>query len=208
MARDIFSVKAIKDKKYDTLDLGIYNRLLGGVESRFVMTLYGHSGSGKSVFALRFADYCAKHVGKVLYNSHEEEVKQTIRDRINEWDIDAERLYFGKAMDFERMVEVIQKNYYRVVVIDSVKYMRFTAKQLEELRVKFAKRKLSIVMVNFGNTLGNPAGTCGVDLLHASDIKCFFKSGSLNVTSRYLHDPVDEHLFGKKATIDTQLKLF
>lgn len=207
MSRDIVNVKTIRDKKYNTLDLGTYNELLGKVESKFTMTLYGHSGSGKSVFALRFADYCAKHVGKVLYNSHEEMLNQTIQDRINKWDIDAERLYFGKALIFERMVEAIRKNYYRIVVIDSVKYMRFTAKQLEELQVTFAKRKLSIVMVNFGDKLGVPSGTYGKDLLHASDVKCFFKGGHLNVTSRYLSAPVDKVLFGRKNA-DTQLTLF
>lgn len=207
MSRDIFNVKTIRDKKYDTLDLGNYNELFGRCESRFITMLYGHSGSGKSVFALRLADYMAKYVGKTLYNSHEEKINQTIQDRINEWDIDASKLYFGNALDFDRMVDVIRKNYYRAVFIDSVKYMDFTADQLKELRVVFAKRKLSIVMVNFGDKPGVPSGTHGKDLLHAADVKCFFKGGNLNVTSRYLSAPVDKVLFGKKSK-DTQLTLF
>lgn len=207
MARDIYNVKTIREKKYDTLDLGGYNKLFGQCESRFVATLYGHSGSGKSVFALRLADYMAKNIGKTLYNSHEEKINQTIRDRINEWDINASRLFFGNALKFDRMVDVIRKNYYRTVIIDSVKYMDFTDDQLKELREVFAKRKLSIIMVNFGDKLGIPSGTWGKDLLHASDVKCFFKGGRLNVTSRYLQSPVDQVLFGKKSA-NTQLTLF
>ncbi len=205
MARDIYNVKTIREKKYDTLDLGEYNHLLGECESRFVMTLYGHSGSGKSVFALRFADYFAKHVGKTLYNSHEEKINQTLRDRIKEWNINAPKLFFGNSLKFGRMVDVIRKNRYRAVFIDSVKYMDFTDEQLKELREVFAKRKLVIVMVNFGEKLGVPAGSWGKDLLHASDVKCFFKGGCLNVVSRYLPVPVDRVLFGAR---EKQLTLF
>ena len=205
MARDIYNVKTIREKKYDTLDLGEYNCLFGECESRFVMTLYGHSGSGKSVFALRFADYFAKHVGKTLYNSHEEKINQTLRDRIKEWNINAPKLFFGNALKFDRMVDVIRKNRYRAVFIDSVKYMDFTDEQLKELREVFAKRKLVIVMVNFGEKLGVPAGSWGKDLLHASDVKCFFKGGRLNVVSRYLPVPVDRVLFGAR---EKQLTLF
>lgn len=208
MARDIYNVKTIQDKKYDTLDLGEYNGLFGECESRFVMTLYGHSGSGKSVFALRFADYLAKHIGKTLYNSHEEKINQTLRDRINEWHIDARRLFVGNALKFDRMVDVIRKNHYRAVLIDSVKYMDFTDEQLKELREVFAKRKLAIVMVNFGDKPGIPSGTWGKDLLHASDVKCFFKGGRLVVTSRYLQAPVERVLFGNKSAQTTQLTLF
>ena len=205
MARDIYNVKTIREKKYDTLDLGEYNHLLRECESRFVMTLYGHSGSGKSVFALRFADYFAKYVGKTLYNSHEEKINQTLRDRIKEWNINAPKLFFGNSLKFGRMVDVIRKNRYRAVFIDSVKYMDFTDEQLKELREVFAKRKLVIVMVNFGEKLGVPAGSWGKDLLHASDVKCFFKGGRLNVVSRYLPVPVDRVLFGAR---EKQLTLF
>lgn len=207
MTRDIYNIKTIREKKYDTLNLGEYNKLFGLCESRFVVTLYGHSGSGKSVFALRFADFMAKNIGKTLYNSHEEKINQTIRDRINEWNINAPRLFFGNALKFGRMVDVIRKNHYRTVVIDSVKYMDFTDDNLKELREIFARRKLAIVMVNFGDKLGIPAGTWGKDLLHASDVKCFFKGGRLNVTSRYLQTPVDQVLFGKKSC-GSQLSLF
>lgn len=207
MARDIYNVKTIQEKKYDTLNLGEYNGLFGECESRFVMTLYGHSGSGKSVFALRFADYFAKNVGKTLYNSHEEKINQTLRDRINEWDINARRLFVGNALKFDRMVDVIRKNHYRAVFIDSVKYMDFTDEQLKELRETFARRKVAIIMVNFGEKLGVPSGSWGKDLLHASDVKCFFKGGRLNVTSRYLQAPVEQVLFGEKHTVK-QLTLF
>ena len=196
MARDIYNVKTIREKKYDTLDLGEYNHLLGECESRFVMTLYGHSGS---------ADYFAKYVGKTLYNSHEEKINQTLRDRIKEWNINAPKLFFGNSLKFGRMVDVIRKNRYRAVFIDSVKYMDFTDEQLKELREVFAKRKLVIVMVNFGEKLGVPAGSWGKDLLHASDVKCFFKGGRLNVVSRYLPVPVDRVLFGAR---EKQLTLF
>lgn len=192
--REIFNVRSIRERKYHTLNLGeFYTPLLGEPEAKFTAMCYGPAGSGKSVFALQLADYLAKNVGKVLYNSHEERVNQTIQDRIVEYNIDAQRLFFGNALKFDSMVDKIRKNYYRVVVIDSVQYMDFTYDQLKELRTAFAKRHLSVIMVSFGTALGNPDRSR--DLLHASDIKLFFKAGTVNIVSRYTSKPVDKLLF-------------
>lgn len=202
-AREIFNIKSIKAKKFDTIDMGVkYTTVFGKPESKFTAMCYGPSGSGKSVYALGMAQCMAENFGKVLYNSHEEKVNQTIKDRIINFDIDADKLYFGNSLKFERMIDKIQRNYYRAVIIDSVQYMDFTYDQLKELRITFAKRKLAIIMVSFG-TLDNPTG--GKDLLHASDIKLFFSNGKLNAKSRYTQKPVNVQLFNPNQD---QLKLF
>lgn len=171
-ARNIFNVRSIQERKFDTINLGEnYTALFGKPESKFTAMFYGASGSGKSVAALQLADYYATHIGKALYNSHEERVNQTIQERIAKFNITSGKLYFGNALSFDEMVDKIQKNYYRAVFIDSVQYMDFTYEQFKQLRQHFAKRKLAIVMVSFGNTLGSPDRA--KDLLHASDIKGF-----------------------------------
>lgn len=194
MAREIFSIKALKDKKYDCLALSEeYAYLMGEPEKRFIAIHYGESGSGKSVYTLRFADYFARNHGKVLYNSHEESVNKTIQSRINNFHIDAGNLFVAKALSFERMCHYIEKNYYKLVIIDSVKYMGFSFDQLKELRRRFAKRKLSIILVDFGTAKYSPAS--GKDLLHAADVKMFFKNGRVVSESRYLDRPVEKQLF-------------
>lgn len=192
--REIFSVKALKEKKYHTMQLAPeYAKLMGEPERKFTAIHYGESGSGKSVHTLKFADYFAKNFGKVLYNSHEESINKTIQDRINNFNINAERLFVANAVNFSKMCDYIHKNYYKLVIIDSVKYMNFTIDQLKELRTSFAKRQISVIMIDFGSSKGNPAS--GKDLIHASDVKMYFKDGRVNSISRYLDKPVDVQLF-------------
>ena len=202
--REIINVKQLLGRRYDLLDLGDYNKLFGQLESKFTMMLYGPSGAGKSVFALQLANYLAGQCGKVLYNSHEERDNQTIQQRCLEWKINSQRLYFGRALSFDRMKEKIQRNKYRFVFIDSIQYMDLSYEQLKELRQINSRRKFSLVMISFGNTMNNPDRA--KDHLHASDVKCFFKSGRLTVISRYLNAPVNTKLFDMHRS--TQQTLF
>jgi archaellum biogenesis ATPase FlaH len=190
----IISLKSLKKKQYETLDLGAeYAALLGTLQTRFVMMLYGQSGSGKSVFALQLAARLARE-GKVLYNSHEEKDNKTLQDRVNMFGVDAARLYIGVSLDFDQMVEKIRRNHYHFVVIDSVQYMSFTYDQLIRLNELFRrKKKFGVIMVSFGSSPGNPDRAR--DLLHASDVKCRFHDGRLTVVSRYLEYPVGKILF-------------
>lgn len=48
-------------------------------------------------------------------------------------------------------------------------------------------------MVDFGLVKDKPAS--GIDLLHASDVKMFFKNGRVHCTSRYTPRPVEKQLF-------------
>ena len=192
--QQIFSIQALQNKKFKTLELNEeYKLLFGNPERKFTGIFYGESGSGKSVQMLKFADYFAKNFGKTLYNSHEEGVNQTIQDRINNFDISATKLYVANALSFEDMCEKIERNYYRLVVIDSVKYMGFTFTQLKELRKRFANRQLSVLMVDFGSAKGRPDS--GRDLLHACDVKIYFKDGRVYSVSRYLDAPAEKQLF-------------
>lgn len=48
-------------------------------------------------------------------------------------------------------------------------------------------------MIDFGESKGKPAS--GKDLIHASDVKMYFKDGTVHSTSRYLDKPVQTRLF-------------
>ena len=205
--KKIFSVKGMKEKKFHTLEFNeFYAKLMGKPERKFTMMCYGESGSGKSVFLMQFSDYFAKTFGKSLYNSHEEGANQTIQNRINNFNIDAVKLFVGDAMTFDEMCTAIEKNYYRLVIIDSVKYMGFTFTQLRELRKRFSNRLLCIVLVDFGSTKGSPDS--GKDLIHASDVKMYFKNGRVYCISRYLDTPVEMQLFHQNKSQTAQQTLF
>ncbi|OFX62671.1 MAG: hypothetical protein A2066_18730 [Bacteroidetes bacterium GWB2_41_8] len=201
----IISIKTLKEKKYETIDLGDYNKLFGTIQSKFIIMLYGPSGSGKSVFALQLCEELSKH-GKLLYNSHEERDKKTIQDRVVNFNINSTKIGLGVSIPFDVMLDKITRNHYSYVVIDSIQYMQLTYEQLKELN-DFAKRKrkFGIILVSFGNTMDSP--TRAIDHLHASDVKCFFKGGNVTITSRYTNQPVIKHLF-QPARHNQQQKLF
>ena len=197
----------MKDKRFHVLEFNeFYAKLMGKPERNFTMMCYGESGSGKSVFLMQFSDYFAKTFGKSLYNSHEEGANQTIQNRINNFNIDAQKLFVADAMTFDEMCTAIEKNYYRLVIIDSVKYMGFTFNQLRELRKRFAKRLLCVCIVDFGSSKGSPDS--GKDLLHAADVKMYFKNGRVYSISRYLDAPVEHQLFIPQKSPNQQPTLF
>jgi predicted ATP-dependent serine protease len=198
----ILNVATIKQRKYDTLDMGeYYNKLLGEIESSCRIFIYGSSGSGKSVFSLKLADHFARHHGKCLYNSHEEGMKQTIRDRIINYDINASRLFVGDRIGFDDLIDNIRTKHYRMVIQDSVQYSQFTYDQLQTLNHEFKKRKMILVLISFGKTYKAPK--CNTDIMHACDVKMFFDKGEVIVDSRYLEQTTTVRLFspGKKKAV-------
>ena len=190
----IISIQTLKQKRYDELDMGdYYNTLLGAIEAKTKIFVYGTSGSGKSVFVIRLADYFANNFGKVLYCSHEEALKKTMRDRANNFDISSKKLYVGEYINFDYMIEKIRRNYYRMLIIDSVQYSQFTYEQLKQLDAEFKKRKLVVILVSFGTALKSPK--CNTDIMHACDIKMFFDKGVAIIESRYLSETKKARLF-------------
>ena len=208
MTPRIINIKTLKKKSYDILDLGEYYReLFGEIESRTSFFFYGTSGSGKSVFTIQLANhFCETKKAKGLYCSHEEALKKSMQDRTNNFKIESEKLYVGQNIDFDTLMLKIRRNYYRMAIIDSVQYMRFTPEQFQELTKTFAKRKFIPVLVSFGTAYKKPA--CNVELMHACDVKVFFDKGVATIDSRYLDTIKKVRLFTPQSTAIQNPTLF
>jgi len=206
VAHRYLSIGQLKAKKYETIDLGDkFRDTFGLLQTKFIIMLYGESGSGKSVLTLQLCEELSKH-GKTLYNSHEERDNKTLQDRVNNFNIDSKKITVGVSVPFEAMMDKIKRGHYSYVVIDSVQYMAFTYDQLKQLiEMGKRKKKFGIVMVSFGTSEGNPKNA--TDHLHAADVKCYFKKGNMHVKSRYLHQPKSVRLFDPK-TDNSQQTLF
>jgi len=199
----IINIKTLKGKRYDEIDMGdYYNSLLGVMEAKTSIFIYGTSGSGKSVFIITLADFFANKFGKVLYCSYEEATKKSIRDRSNNFKIESPRLYVGENIGFDYLIEKIRRNYYRMVILDSVQYMQFTYEQLKELNTQFKKRKLILVLVSFGTAYKKPS--CNNSIMHACDVKIFFDAGIATVDSRYLPEVRKTRIFTPKTSLAVQ----
>lgn len=202
----IINGKTLLRKKYHEVDFGEFKSLIGVPEMNCTMMFYGPSGSGKSVLALKLTSYLrnVKRL-KAIYNSHEEAHNKSLQDRVNDFEIEADFIQFGDTLPFEYLIEKIKRNHYRVVVIDSVQYMQFTIDQLRELRETFKKRKIMVILLSFGDAVGKPTNAAA--LLHACDVKVFFKDGKAYSHGRYLKEPVTQVLFNpnKKQTSQQSL---
>ena len=193
------SIKQLLAKKYTEVDLGEYTIVLGQIEGKCTITIYGPSASGKSVWVLKLVNYLAGKYGKVCYNSHEERHNKTIQTRVIEHVVPlgySEKLYIAPAWDFATLKKKIKSNKYRVVVIDSAQYMGFTYDQLIELKETFKKNNIIWIIVSFGQGLGKTDG-CN-DILHASDVKININQGMLTSQSRYLSETYKVRLFNPK----------
>jgi len=188
------SIGQLKAKKYETIDLGErFSSLFGIPQTKFVMMMYGRSGCGKSVFTLQLCEELSKH-GKVLYNSHEEQDNKTLQDRVNDFEISSKKITIAVSVPFEAFCDKIKRGHYSYAVIDSTQFMAFTYDQLKLLIQLFKrKKKFGIIMVSRGDSKYNPKNA--VEHLHACDVKCYFKSGHIDVESRYLKAPVSKRLF-------------
>lgn len=204
--RTLYNLRQLREKKYTEIDLGEeFSQIMGKPEARFAAMLYGPSGSGKSVFALRLAAEFARRYGKTLYVSHEEATNKTLQNRIVEFGIDAQRLWVADQWPFEKVLEKTRTNHYRFIVFDSVQYMKLTPAQLKQLFAEFPKRKLSVAMVSFGGA--KPGNTTGANaLLHACDVKLHFYNGTVTSHGRYLKQVLRKTLF--KVQIEAQGGLF
>lgn len=197
------NVAQLLAKKYTDVELGEFKEELGNIEGKTVITYYGPAGSGKSVRALQLANLLAAKYGKTLYNSHEERLNKTLQDRVRSFNIDSPNLKLADGWDFDTLMERTKKNKYRVVVIDSVQYMKFTIEQFRKFKHEFRKRNIIVIMLQFGTGLGKPGDK---DLLHASDVKVYVNNGKLISLSRYNSKPCKKTLFSTKQVKEAPIE--
>lgn len=130
-----------------------------------------------------------------------------MQDRSNNFNIESEKLYIGENIDFDTLMIKIKRNYYRMVIIDSVQYMNFTYQQLQELNKTYLKRKLIPIYVSFGTAYKKPS--CDPKIMHACDVKVFFDKGMATIDSRYLATTKKVRLFTPKTEVSMlQTSLF
>jgi DNA replication protein DnaC len=204
-AVQIYSVKRLQRKKFKPVAVGEYSSVLGEIEGNCNVIAYGSSGSGKTTFILKLANYLSKKYGKALYVSYEEDTNKSVVERTKRWNIDSEKLYFAGRMNYDQLVDKVHKNKYRVLVIDSLQYANFTYQNLIDFRARFKKRNIILLMLSFGNALGKTLGFN--DHLHASDVKLYFNQGELTSVSRYLGSVVKKQLF-KPEEVKSEGALF
>ena len=177
-----FNPKEIETIKYSTLQLeGAWGDFLGTVERTGVWIIWGNSGSGKSTFAMQLCRELARH-GRVLYNSLEEGISLTMRNRLQLFEMNEVNNRF-QIVPGESIAALSKRLSKRrsadFVVIDSLQYAGF--KSVIELR-KFCAAHRGKLLIFISQASGKlPAKNIGIDLMYAATQKIFV-SGYLAVS--------------------------
>lgn len=139
-----------------------YADFIGAPEFPFRMMVHGGPGSGKTTFAMQFANSLAMRNGqRVLFVSSEEGIGQKLKSKIDRLGLHAPTLYFSG---------VLPENFadYDAIFIDSVISMGLTAESLRELYR--SAPNTTFVVINQETKDGKARGS--LEITHDADIAC------------------------------------
>lgn len=125
---DVVNSTTIEGKNFDTLDFhGRWEGFFGKPSPDFKFMFYGKPGNGKSTFALQFAGYLSKELGKsVLYVANEEGFGYTLQEKVKRLNVANSNLYLCDSVpeDLSR---------FDVVFLDSVNNLGLEPEDLKAL---------------------------------------------------------------------------
>lgn len=131
----IMSSEQLKSYEYDKFDFtGKWKKFVGDPQVNFSMMVYGLPKSGKSTYAMQFAKYLSNNFGKVLYIAAEEGYSITLQNKVNQFGSANDNIFFCNFREYEPIRELLGKNEFDFVFIDSVNYIRVTPQEVEQLK--------------------------------------------------------------------------
>jgi hypothetical protein len=142
----VMSLQDFQKIEFNNLEMSEeYKNLFGNPPENFNMLVYGESGNGKSTWSINFAEYLANNHGKVLFNSSEEGLGETLKRKLV--DKKSQHLDLSQCKNFESLKGILpKKGKYRFVFIDSINDMNLTVKDLKELRAMDENRAIIFIM--------------------------------------------------------------
>lgn len=124
---------------------------LGDLSEGFRMIIHGKSGHGKSEYVMRLAKELAMNYGKVNHNNVEQGRSKTLQSaftRNNMKGITPGRWTLAEKSQrlFDEWFKRLSgKNTGRVIILDSLDYMKLTFDQFKQLHEKFKHKSIIIV---------------------------------------------------------------
>ena len=165
-------INAFIEKRFHTYTFeGQWKESFGEPEKNFKMILYGASVSGKTEFSVRFAKYLASF-GKVSYISSEQGISKSLQDAIirnNMQEVAGKVMFVGGGI-FEDVVDYIKRSKSRVIIIDSLDYMKLTTDQYKFLIKTFPKK--AFIIITWAKN-GTPKSQHAKDIEFMCDIKSY-----------------------------------
>lgn len=159
---NIVSLSEIKEKEFEVYEFTEpYLNLIGKPSKNFLMLVWGESGHGKSTWSMDFANYLASNFGKLLYNSSEEGISYSLKNKLLKYD--NENFDLSECKTYSELKKAIKN--YDFIVVDSLNDMNLTEEDFEKL-IKSGKSIIFIMQATKG---GNFKGSS--KFAHDTDIR-------------------------------------
>jgi hypothetical protein len=125
---EVVNSTTIEGKNFDTLDFhGRWEGFFGKPSPDFKFMFYGKPGNGKSTFALQFAGYLSKELGKsVLYVANEEGFGYTLQEKVKRLNVANSNLYLCDSVPEDL-------SQFDVVFLDSVNNLGLEPEDLKAM---------------------------------------------------------------------------
>ena len=182
----IIPVSEIRDMEFDLHQFKEpYKNVFGHTAKSFLAMLYGSKGSGKSTFALEFADYFARNdFGTVLYFPLEEGASVTFQQKIKRNDI-TDKMDISINDNWEQIKK--QSHNYSLVVIDST--VGLSAVEIKDITFYRQMYNTSFLLI-FQATKDGEAYKGASNIQHDCDIVLEAKEGEIIVEKNRYADIV------------------
>lgn len=181
-----YGVKDVQKWKFNKLDIPeVWAQHLGSLSENFRMIIEGMPGHGKTEYTMQLSKMLATYYGKVHFNSAEQGKTDTLHEAFNRCEmheIEPGKWMLGNKQmrNFEYYFERMQKpNSGRVLIIDSLDYMKLTLEQFKQLHERFPHKSIIIVAWN------DPMDTHAKRIKYMCDIKVEVKDFEAKVRSRF-----------------------
>lgn len=171
----IFSTTEIKDMAMEYYDFqDEFKQIFGNPSKKFICIIHGIPGSGKSSFALRFADYFTQF-GKVIYYSLEEGIELAFQEKLkryvkNDFTISTQR-------NVEKVIK--ESKNFDLVIIDSVHYANYSPEDIENITKYRHHSKTSYILILHSTKAGDYKGDSY--FAHMCDIELKSEAGVIEV---------------------------
>lgn len=171
MSQRAISVENLLKMKFKVMDFtGVWLSAFGKPERTGSWLIWGHSGNGKTSFALQLAKYLTRF-GKVAYDSLEEGARLSMQRALQ--DINMKEVKDKIILlDREPINELVERLKRRkspdIVIIDSLQYTGMSLPEYKKLKSMFADKLFIFISHAEGMS---PSGRTAKSILYDADVK-------------------------------------
>lgn len=178
------SIADLLKQNFKTFDFqGDFLSSFGKPETNGAWLIWGESANGKTDFSLQVAKYLSTF-GKVYYNTLEERGRESFRLACLRNNIQAcgNRFSYESENYEQMMLRLRKKRSAKIVIIDSLQYLRIGSKQYDEMRRTLPNTLFIFISHAKGN---QPKGALADEIRYDADVKVQIKDFTARVQSRF-----------------------